>query len=383
MGTRVFHKRFIAVGALVATLFAIPLMAEASHFRGAAMIPTVSASGLLTVTSTSFWRKTATTTITEGGPMTVSGAPNAVQQSIVIDQSDARFGKITQVHTTQLSGAGTFAIQTSSCCRVSGIANASESTWTMNSTIVWDGSTANTPINFNFSAVQPEVLRGTAYVGNLGAVAGNGGTLTYDQALNQNINSQPVGFTVDASTGALAISAADTAANYSDNPTANIGADVAFSGNIFNSDGSKVEFDWLFDGVDTSSNLAPTVNDVAITATLGDIVNFTFTGTDPEGQLLTWSNALVSFFGPAVPVLAPTWNAATQLFTWDTTGSSLGTYNALAQAADPLNLTDIGTLSIELVAGGGNPIPEPTTMLLFGSGMLGLAVWRRYSKKNT
>ncbi len=225
---------------------------EASHFRGAAMVPSVSASGLLTVVATSFWRPTAVADIDEGGAISVSGVGSMTQIGAeVIDTSDVRFTKVTSVHQIQLSGAGTYAMSATSCCRVGGIINAAESQWTMNSSIAYNGSTANKPIQFNFSAVQPEVIKGADYNGNLGAVAGPGLTLSYNQTLNENINSQPPGFTVNAATGALHIPAASTA-GYLDNPSGNVGADYAFSGNILASDGSSVEFDWLFDASPTA-----------------------------------------------------------------------------------------------------------------------------------
>jgi len=353
---------------------------EASHFRGAAMVPSVSATGLLTVTATSFWRPTAVADIDEGGAINVSGVGAMTQVGPeVIDTSDARFTKVTSVHTIQLPGAGTYAMSATSCCRVGGIINAAESTWTMNSSIAYNGSSANTPIQFNFSAVQPEVIKGTDYNGNLGAVAGPGLSLSYNQTLNENINSQPPGFTVNAATGALNIPAASTA-TYGDNPTANIGADYAFSGNIIASDGSSVEFDWLFDAVARGTgNLAPQVTDAIINIILGDTASHTFIGMDPEGSPLTWM--FVNFFGPGAPAIAPIFDPLTQLFTWDSTGSMLGVYQAQVQASDGL-LTDIGTLTIN-VTNGTAAVPEPATLLLVGSGIAAAARYRRKKTAKT
>ena len=260
------------------------------------------------------------------------------------------------------------------------IINAAESSWTMNSSIAYNGSTANTPIQFNFSAVQPEVIKGSDYNGNLGAVAGPGLSLSYNQTLNENINSQPPGFTVNAATGALHIPAASTA-GYLDNPSTNVGADYAFSGNIMASDGSSVEFDWLFDAVGAGSgNLAPNVTDSFINIMLGDSVSHTFMGTDPEGSPLTW--LFVNFFGPGVPALMPSFDPLTQLFSWDSTGSMLGVYQAQVQASDG-SLTDIGTLTINVTNGGSTAVPEPATLLLVGSGIAAAARYRRKKTAQT
>lgn len=316
-----------------------------SHFRGAAMVPQVDATGLLTVTSTSFWRNGAANSLSPAvsGPNINTGMTFV---SSVDDTSDSRFTKRVNVHTAQLPNAGLFQIDDGSCCRVSGIINAGEDDWDMTSKINWNGISVTKPITFDFSAVQSEVVRGENYVGNLSAIPKSGVTLTYNQALNTSINSQPPGFVINPTTGALFIPAADTT-TYGDNGN-NVGADYAFSGNIFASDGSQIEFDWLFDAVAVASNRTPTVNDSVINSAVGNTINKTVTGTDPDGDTLTWT--FISLSGPngATPPIAPTFNPATQKFVWNSTGAAPGTWLALVRAADPGGRTDIGTITINL-----------------------------------
>ena len=367
-----------AAASAVALLFTANA-ADASHFRGGAMIPTVSSSGLLTITSTSFWRNGAQ----EDFFPTVSGpsSPSTTLQSSATDTSDARFTKMTTVSTAQLTGSGLYTLTYGSCCRVSGIQNysgGSSTSWELTSQVFWNGSSATTPILFSFSAVQPEVVRGANYNGNLGATSLDGFTLTYNQALNPVIASQPPGFTINSSTGQLFIPAANTT-TYADNTGGNVGADYSFSGNIFanTSGGSlrgQVEFEWVFDAVATGSqNLAPNVTDAIINALTAGQVNHTFTATDDGNPV---PPGAVSFlaglnFTPGCGGAA-TFNNSTGAFSWDATGCADGTYVAQVTATDG-SLTDVGLLTINI----GDIItpppptgaPEPGTLALLGAGL--------------
>lgn len=348
---------------------------NASHFRGAAVVPTVDANGMLTIDAKSFWRRSLTATAgsfphSGTSSIAVAGVGVATLGTITQDTSDIRRTRVDEEYSIQLPGTGTYTMSWGSGSWVSGVPNAGGS-YGSTSTIFWDGATANTPIQFDLENIQQEVLRGAAYSDNLDAV---GIGLTYDDTfLATGMSGQAPGYSIDAS-GQISMSAATTTA-INDNGSSP-GADVAFSGKISATDNSNVEFVWLFDAVNTGANLAPSITDVVINALVGTTIDYTLLVSDPNvGDILTTS--FINFLGTGGNPVNSTFDPNTLEFSWDSSGFAVGTYIATFGTSDG-SLSDQGTITINLTQ--GTSVPEPATIMIMGSGLALIAGFRRRRK---
>lgn len=376
--------RFLAFAAAAALFLAGA--AEASHNRGSVLIPSISSNGTLTIEATSFWRTTGVGSV---GGVSITG-PNGFNQFLSLgsgaqDTSDSRFTRVDQSASTGIGsgGQGLYTISWNDCCRVSGISNAPESNMGTTSTIFWNGSSATKPIAFDIQNIQPNVVRGSNYSDNLDVVSPNGNTLSYDDSvLTVSITSQAPGFGISP-TGQINIPAANTT-NYPENAF-NIGADVAFSGEIIAKNGGQttgtVQFDWLFDAVAQGSNLVPDVADVVINAVVGDNINTNITATDPNGDPVTLT--FISFNGPGGSIAGSSFtpgapgSPVSGNFTWNSAGFTPGTYIATISGTDG-GLTDQGTITINLKARTTvGVVPLPAGFILMGSALGGLGLMRR------
>ncbi|MFO7857749.1 MAG: hypothetical protein R6V11_02385 [Ectothiorhodospiraceae bacterium] len=210
----------LAVAVIVTTMASSDALA--SHFRGAALTPSVSADGILTIDSSSFWRqdKLATTcffphgctessTFVRGGGLTLTSTSSTVV-SQTQDLTDTRRTETTERYTFDISsgGAGLYDIGWSGSSWTGGIPNARGSYGTT-ARIFWDGESASTPIQFNLNNIQQEVGRNAPYSANLGAVSASGVSLSYAETLSRGISSQPAGYSISSS-GNLEITDAGT-----------------------------------------------------------------------------------------------------------------------------------------------------------------------------
>ncbi|MEP3844766.1 MAG: VPLPA-CTERM sorting domain-containing protein [Paracoccaceae bacterium] len=394
--------------ALAASLGAVS-QAEASHGRGAAIVPSVDANGTLTVDMVGFWRQdpsdpvcsfphdciSATVTGPGGTVGTIGGNAASNSGGATLDLNDSRRAEVRQIDTLQLTqGAGLYEISWTGCCWVSGVEGLDDSSYGTTSTIFWDGSTANAPILFDLENIQQEVVLGQNYSDNLDATSGNGLGLTYASTTasgETGVAEGPDTFAIDAF-GNVTIDAGNEAAgtgtyDITDNGS-EPGADHAFEGTVTNADGSSVEFYWVFDGVETGgpNNTAPNLDDLVVNVILGQTLNQTIEATDPNtGDTLTLDLLSFTGSGESFPAGLSGSSPLSGLFSWDSTGSLVGdSFLAIFETRDDNGLTDRGSLRINVIADpGGTPaVPLPAGLVLFGTGLAGFGVLKARKKRS-
>ncbi|MEO9895722.1 MAG: VPLPA-CTERM sorting domain-containing protein [Paracoccaceae bacterium] len=375
--------------------------ADASHGRGAAIVPSVDANGVLTVDMVGFWRQqgtavcsfphdciSATVTGPNGGVGSVGGSGVQNSGGATVDLNDSRRAEVRQIDTLQLDqGAGLYTIQWGSSAWVPGVEGLTGSNYGTTSTIFWDGQTANAPILFDLENIQQEVVRGQTYSDNLDATSGNGLGLTYANSTpgtRTGVAEGPDTYAIDAF-GNVTIDAGNEIAgtgtyDINDNPQPSApSADHAFEGSITNADGSSVEFYWVFDGVETGgpNNTAPNLDDLVVNVILGQTLNQTIEATDPNtGDTLTLDLLSFTGAGETFPAGLSGNSPLSGLFSWDSTGSTVGdTFLAIFETRDNGGLTDRGSLRINVIADPGGPgtpaVPLPAGLVLFGTGLAG------------
>jgi hypothetical protein len=221
-------------------------------FRGGHMVPVIDDSRL-TVTVVSLWRKTKATmpvlfASVDGGPPQFMTAQLA-QPDVV---ADPRFDVRVSSHALMLTPgrSQTIDIRWEGPHRISHVPNVNLGGFVLNSRIMWKGAPAGVthPIALDLRELNVNVVRGQAYRAKLAASSPSQLRLAFDLELVENIKRLPPGLKIDADAGLMVIDEASTK-KYADNPH-QPGGDMAFCGTVRASDGSFVQFEGMFDGVE-------------------------------------------------------------------------------------------------------------------------------------
>ena len=294
---RTLHLRALVLLGIL--LIAAP--AVASHFRGGNVNVQVDESGVATFTYETLWRKgraffpfdgVRNIRLYDESDTSRSFALRSVfvdigQTTVFRDVSDPAFDFRRQVVVLDLAGLGLpqgrYLARWESCCRIAGLQNAPESSFSLEALVIFDGTANGSPL-LN-SRILTVVGKGLPYDQNLNAFDPDGKPLAYDflvgafrPTFGPSFNIP--GITLDGE-GQVFISPFDTANLVSVNPR-NPAGDYVFKVRVRDADGAFSERDVLLDVVETD-NLPPAIDPVGDRVIdVGESLVLPVTATDPN-----------------------------------------------------------------------------------------------------
>lgn len=363
----------LAVSAAVLTFAAVE--ANASHFRYGTMNWTRDAVNPLQVTFnvTEAWRASFTDSL---GFSSTAGSFNTATNRTTIGTFTDAAGEDYTVFNTAITqtfpSAGVFNVNAGTCCRISSLQNGNGSS------------------DFDIRAV---VDLSEPLANNVGSPVAQAPIIVplpiSNTATFQLPFSEPDLEGVTVSVAAISQSGLNTAVpNVGGNPLtvsstgliewntsgATAGQKYAIQLRVDENDSANsIPVDFIIEIGNGTGNLAPSVDGASLNLEVGDILDFTVTGNDPDNgpvDPLAWS--LDSITGPQT-VGNATFDETTQQLIWDTTGFDLGTYTFFVSNFDGA-ANGLGQIIVTVSA---STVSEPGMALVLGLGILGVAYSRR------
>ena len=363
----------LAVSAAVLTFAAVE--ANASHFRYGTMNWTRSAVNPLQVTFnvTEAWRATFTDSL---GFSSTAGSFNTVTNRTTIGTFTDAAGEDYTVFNTAITqtfpSAGVFNVNAGTCCRIGSLENGNGSSdFDIRAVVDLSEPLANnvgspvaqapiivplpisTTASFQLPFSDPD-LEGVSV--SVAAITQSGLNTAIPSVGGNNLTVSSTGLIQWDTSGAAA------------------GQKYAIQLRVDEDDSANsIPVDFIIEIGNGVGNQAPTVNGASLNLEVGDLLDFTVTGNDPDNgpvDPLTWS--LDSITGPQV-VNDATFDELTQQLLWDTSGYNLGTYTFFVSNFDGA-ANGLGQILVTLSA---STVSEPGMAMVLGLGILGVAYSRR------
>ncbi len=362
----ILRRRIAAALSFVALIFVFPHQVQASHFRGGFMTASIAADGTVTINAETLWRTNAVSRVTFVRILNFPSRTTAISSISVssstvtsTDTSDPSFTRTVQQFSTSLSSLamGSYIIRWDSCCRISGIANAPESSFSLETVVHFDG-TANSAPNI-LSSVITGVAAGFEYSQNINATDPDSTPLSYKFLVGATSpdfgpSSQIPGITV-STVGAIKIPATNTADLQVTN-TSNPAGDYVFKVRITDSSGAYTDRDALLDVVTGTNSNPPVLSSIGNrSVNLGSTLTFSTSATDADtGDVVTLSTSTL----PANSTFTQTsGNPANGSFTFTPNSSQTGTHQINFEARDNGNPNLVDSELITITVLGSNRAP--------------------------
>lgn len=358
---------------------ALSSAALASHYRGASASYMVSDAGLLTVDVFSLWRSDFVS-----GPSfqlrTGPGGAGTLVANLSLTSSVNPYSTGTELggasflvrrdtFTFDMSSLapGTYYAWWSNCCRVAGINNAPESSWSVQLTIKYNGVGAG--LGNSGPSILPATIdvigRGVAYMQTLNSVDPDGtpvnvqflgGTLGGGSASpNFGPTADIPGIALDSSTGTVSISAANTA-------SLALGRWV-YKVRVTDGSGATAERDVLVLVQELLGNTQPGLSPIGPkVVAVNTPLSFNVSATDADsGQMLTLRARLLPAGASFPDATATSPAVASSTFSWTPTNGQEGVHKVFFEVFDNASTPLIASELIEITVTGANdpPVLDP------------------------
>jgi len=341
-----------------------------SHFRGGSVTHSVNVNGLVQLQAYSAWRNTAVDTpsfqLYTGPSRTGSliGSFSRTGDSVVqtgTELGGAQFTVKSTTFTGQLPGPGTYYANWTSCCRVAGIVNAPESTWELETKIVWAAGTSVASPTL-LPATIDIIAKGHAYTQFLNSSDPDGTPLSFQFLVgatdpNYGPSAQIPGINLD-SLGRVNLSAANTASLAPGR--------YVYKVRVTDGQGAYSDRDVLVVVQDPANALDPNPTAPILTPIgpkiipVGTPFSFNVSGVDPDGKAVKVRSQLLPS-GAAMPEAIGT-GSASSTFNWTPVAGQEGTYFVnfeTFETNESVPIIDNELVEIQVVGANDPPVLDP------------------------
>jgi outer membrane protein OmpA-like peptidoglycan-associated protein len=295
--------RFLAAFAAAISIAALaPAVASASHEQGGFLTAKVTSDGrlqgtlnYLTVGSCNVGTTTGAYPVTVKSPLGTTAVVNTLPAKYTrcIPNSTTQTAQIDADLSTAFNGVvpdGTYQVTFSTCCRVSGIKNVSQTDTSFRAQARKTASGGSSSPLFG-SSVSTGIAKGYDYVQDLNASDPDGGTVAYSSRVGQSELPGTDVITLGTTTGRVSIPAATTS-------TYNNNAFYVYKVRVTDAEGDFSERDVLLRV--TANNAPPTITGIdsaPYEVAAGSTRVVPFTATDPNNALPNVDSVSVSVIG--------------------------------------------------------------------------------------
>lgn len=379
MGKKFTKIATMAVSAAILT-FAV-VEAQATHFRYGTMSWTRSQANPLQVTFsvTEAWRATFVDSLNfstvQSGGVSFNTATNRSTVGTFTDAAGEQYSVFNTTITQTFASAGVFNVNAGSCCRISTLQNGNNDT-SFNIQAVVDLSQAQA-LNVGSPVAQAPIIVPLPISSTASFQLPFGdpdleGVSVSIATIGQSGLSTATPFAPGGNNAALTVSS--TGLLQWDTTGTTAGQKFAVQLRVDENDSANsIPVDFIIEIGNAQANQAPTVDGASFNLEVGDILNHTVTGNDPDNgpvDPLTWT--LSSITGPNT-VTNAIFDVNTQQLLWDTAGYDLGTYTFFISNFDGA-ANGLGQIIVTL---SEVTVPEPGMAAILGLGILGVACTRK------